>query len=128
MIVSLDLNSWRHLEFLAAILKCLGGSRVFKAWYKGGACEIWYLYDKINITCINLPHYEAKLDIPGLHHLLLVSSLLPTTYTSNSDLAYFWQDWHQIQQNVGPEVGVREEVGLEVRLGVGLEVGVGVGE
>ena len=76
----------------------------------------------------NLTYFEAKPDIPGLHHLL--SSLLPTTYTGISDLAHFWSDWHQVQQIVGPKVGVGvgERVEIGVGFGVGVEVGLGVGE
>ena len=75
----------------------------------------------------NLTYFEVKPDIPGLHHLL--SSLLPTTYTGISDLAYCRTDWHQVKHIVGHKVGVGVGVGVRVgvRVGVGVEVGLGVG-
>ena len=40
-------------------------------------------------------------------------------------MAHFWPDWHQVQQIVGPKVGVGVVVGVGVRVGVlgGVEAG-----
>ena len=83
---------------------------------------IWKIHGFVSFRA-NLTHFEAKRDIPGLHHIL--SSLIPTTYTDISDLAHFWSDWHQVQQIVGSKEGVGIGVGEQESSRSG---GVGVGE
>ena len=57
----------------------------------------------------NLTHFDAKPDISGFHRLL--NSLLSTTYTVISYLAHFWPEWYQVQQILGPKVGIGVGVG-----------------